>query len=100
LRRRRQNSQLKRAKMIQKVNNKKKMRRNLQSLAVAQRLGMILINVINANRRRVKRRQSRNHHNLSAISAKNNSIQGMPCSLILRRLVMLELCEIKVYRNL
>ena len=100
MRMRRKNCMSMRAKMMNKVNSKKMRRRNSLSLAVAHRLGMILVNVISANRRSLKRRQSRNHHNLSAISAKSNSRLGMHCSLILRRLVMLKLCENKVYRNL
>jgi len=101
MRMRRKNSLLMRAKKMIKANSKKKTRRrNSLSLAVAHRLRIILVNVISANRRSLKRRQSRNHHNLSAISAKSNSRLGMHCSLILRRLVMLELCENKDYRNL
>jgi hypothetical protein len=87
--------------MIIKVNSKnRRRRRNSQSLVVAHRLAMILVNVISANRRSLKRRQSRNPHKLSVTSAKNNSRLGMHFSLILRRLVMLELCENKDYRNL
>jgi len=101
MRRRRKISLLTRAKMMIKVNSKKRRRRkNSLSLAVTHRLRMILVNVISANRRSLKRRQSRNHHNLSAISANSNSRLGMHCSLILRRLVMLKLCENKVYSNL
>ena len=97
IRRRRKSSLMMRAKMMIKVNSKNRRRkRNSQSLAVALRLAMKLVNVISANRRSLRRRQSRNRHNLSVISAKNNSRPGMHCSLILRRLVMLELCEIKV----